>query len=250
MSDNNLDPTVVHAVIDGELPAHEHAAALEAVNGDPSASLMYSEYRRLKAAVASLPAVEVPRGTWHACTRRLDELDRNRRAERFVTRYAWALSASVFFLILGAGSWNRLTGQHLGAADVTHMAGLMSSFGSDGNGGKWLQNRVGVTTTGAALPVRLQRVEYGQAGETPMARVTLVDPQGRMFLLVWRGVEPIDGFVPLQDGSLSAGMVLNQNSVAWIQNGYHCCLYGPRDSGTLASVATWLQNGGLSIGSR
>src|ERR1019366_3102183 len=128
MSENNLDPTILHAVIDGELPPHEHEAALEAINADPGASLLHAEFRRLKTAVASLPTVDVPSGAWKSCTRRLDELDRNRKAERFVTRYAWALSASVFFLILGAGSWNRLTGQHLGASDVTHMASVLSPF--------------------------------------------------------------------------------------------------------------------------
>ena len=250
MSENNLDPTILHAVIDGELPPHEHEAALEAINADPGASLLHAEFRRLKTAVASLPTVDVPSGAWKSCTRRLDELDRNRKAERFVTRYAWALSASVFFLILGAGSWNRLTGQHLGASDVTHMASVLSApdhAADTAKVGKWLQDRVGpVSLNNMAVRPPLS-AEYGQAGDTPMARLVLADPQGRMALYIWRGSDPIDGFVPLHGGPLNAGRMLNQNCVSWVQDGCHLVLVGPRDVDDLARVATGISNGAVSV---
>ncbi|MHB8636019.1 MAG: hypothetical protein ACYC96_06055 [Fimbriimonadaceae bacterium] len=251
MSETNQDPTIVHAVVDGELTPHEHAAALEAINADAGASLLHAEYRRLKAAVAALPEVEVPANAWRSCKRRLDELDRNRKAERFVTRYAWGLSASIFFLILGAGSWNRLTGQHLGASDVTHMASMFGSFDraakpNTANVGKWLQDRVGVTLNTASVRQPLS-AEFGQAGETPMARLVLADAQGRMALYIWRGNDPIEGFVPVNGGPLNAGRVLNQNCVVWVQGGCHLVLVGPRDIDDLARVATALSDGGVSL---
>ena len=250
-----MDPTILHAVIDGELEPHEYAAALEAINDDPSASLLHTEFRRLKTAVGSLPTVDVPQGVWRTCTRRLDELDRNRKAERFVTRYAWALSASVFMLILGAGSWNRFTGQHLGAGDVSHMASVLSPFDRAGkpdtaNVGKWLQDRVGPVSLNNLAVRPPVSAEYGQAAGTPMARLILADPQGRMALYIWRGSDPVDGFVPLHGGPLSSGRMLNQNCVAWIQSDCHLVLVGPRDVDDLAKVATGMSEGAVSIGSK
>src|SRR5665213_4428232 len=126
MSERKLDPITLHALIDGELPPDEHAIALEATNADSNAGLMYTEYRRLKEAVSLLPTIDAPHAAWKRCVNRLDEIERSRKAERFVTRYAWGMTAAVFFLIVGAGAWNRLTGQHMGAGDVTHMASLLS----------------------------------------------------------------------------------------------------------------------------
>jgi|SRR5579862_1699908 len=252
MSEMNLDPTIVHAVVDGELPPHELAAALESINADPRTSLLHAEYRRLKSAVASLPAVDVPSNAWRSCTRRLDELDRNRRAERFVTRYAWAMSASVFFLILGAGAWNRFTGQHLGASEVTHMASMLSPFEraetpTKANVGKWLQDRVGPVQLNTSAVGQPRSAEYGQAGETPMARIILVDQEGAMALYIWRGSDPIEGFEPLNGGPLYSGRVLNQNSVAWIRDGHHLVLVGQRDTDDLARVATGLSQVAVTI---
>jgi anti-sigma factor RsiW len=240
-------------VVDGELPPQEHAAALESINADPGAALLHAEYRRLKSAVGSLPAVEVPSAAWKSCTRRLDELDRNRKAERFVTRYAWAMSASVFFLILGAGAWNRFTGQHLGASDVTHMASMLSPFEradkpNTTDVGKWLQDRVGrpvPLNTSAVL--RLLSAEYGQAGDIPMARLVYADPQGAVTLYIWRGGDPIEDLDPLPGSSLNSGRVLNQNCVAWIQDGVHFVLVGQREVSDLARTADGLRQATVSI---
>lgn len=243
MIDKNLDPTIVHAAIDGELEPQEHAATLDAISADPAASALYAEYRRLKFAVSALPQADVPKGAWRSCTRRLDEIDRNRRAERFVTRYAWAMSAGVFLLIVGAGSWNRLTGQHLNPGDVAHMASVLSPFDrtqrpDTATVGKWLQDRVG--TSNITLPRPPLSAEYGQAGETRLARLVLADPYGEMVLYVWRGTDPLDGFEPVAGTGLSAGSVLNQNAVEWMRDGCHFVLVGPRDINGLARAAASL----------
>lgn len=250
MSETNLDLTIVHAVVDGELPPTELASALEAIKANPSASFYYGEYRRLKVTVSGLSQPELPPGAWKNCTRRLDEIDRSRKAERFVTRYAWAMSASVFLLIVGAGSWNRLTGQHLGAGDVAHMASVLSPIDRSqrtdtASVGKWLQDRVG--TSLGTLPHAPVSAEYGQAGETPMARLVLADPQGRMALYIWRGSDPIEGFEPVQGSELSSGTVYNQNAVSWVKDGCHFVLVGRRDVDSLAQVGTLLSHSATTI---
>ncbi|HLK15811.1 MAG TPA: hypothetical protein VKT78_13490 [Fimbriimonadaceae bacterium] len=240
MSELNIDPTILHAAIDGELPTHEHAAALAAISADPAASVQYAEYRRLKDSLGSLPPVDVPAGVWKGCTRRLDELDRNRKAERFVTRYAWGLCASVFLLIMGAGSWNRLTGQHLGASDVTHVAGVINPLGpavgsNSGDVGKWLQPEKPLRSS----HVRAVGIRPPQAMGTPTMCYLLADNHGFMTLYKWPGTDPIDGdgYSHVEGTQFSAGRVLDQPSVAWVKDGFHHVLTGPREVEELERVA-------------
>ncbi len=144
MTEKNLDPMTLQALIDGELPPEEHDAALETANMTLKLQVCCTpNILASKKPSEPSPTVDIPHDGWKRCVKRLDDIDRSRKAERFVTKYAWAMSLCVFLLIVGAGSWNRLTGQHMGAGDVSHMASLLSPLvhtenPQSGQVGKWL----------------------------------------------------------------------------------------------------------------
>ncbi|MBV6459286.1 MAG: hypothetical protein HONBIEJF_02431 [Fimbriimonadaceae bacterium] len=66
---------------------------------------------------------------WDKCRGRLDEIDRLKRTERFVGKYAWALCGLFFIAITSAGVLNRLDpSRSMRSSEVASMFSSLSPF--------------------------------------------------------------------------------------------------------------------------
>src|SRR5690349_7885295 len=94
------DPKQLHALADEELTPAEASVVRESLKHDPQAAAEYSAILNLKDIVRSNALQHSDEEVWKACVRRLDGIDKTRRVEGFVGRYAWALCGAMFLFIL------------------------------------------------------------------------------------------------------------------------------------------------------
>src|SRR5438045_8964116 len=116
------------------------------------------------------------------CCKRLDEIDRTKRVEGFVGRYAWAICSIFICLIFGAAWLNRMGGGGLNASDVAKAASTLApisaprSQNSDAKR-QWLQQNLE-----RAMPVQPDMISVvgGAAGYLEDGRkITRADRQDR-----------------------------------------------------------------------
>lgn len=120
-----IDRLDLHAVADGQL-APERRAELEAqLAGDPAAQKELDSILAMKSMLKSNAETPECAELWRACRSRLDELDKARRVENFVGRYAWGICGSFLVLILVAGVFQRSRSGHVASNEVSsYVAGL------------------------------------------------------------------------------------------------------------------------------
>jgi intracellular sulfur oxidation DsrE/DsrF family protein len=104
----DLTPQELHALVDGELPADQQAAALEALRQDPQLAREVCELRQLKAQVQA--AYPLPEST---------------REERRSHASRWAVAASLVLAMLVSG----ISGWQLNEAAVSERLVLLDSDG-------------------------------------------------------------------------------------------------------------------------
>jgi hypothetical protein len=245
MAEKRIDSETLHAFIDGELPAAERSAAMTAIQEDPKASLDHAIYVSLKNATTTLPAPQYPEGAWKQCVRRLDDIDRTRRTEHFVSRYAWVMCGAIFLLILGAGGVNRLRGQSFDSNEMSHIASSLiptSKATDTANVGKWLQDQVGATPVPHLEAVTIVRAEAGFVDDHQVARLILRDSKGLMTLYIVQGDEALDGLETLQNTNFHVVPFSNGSCLAWSAQGSTMSLSGERDPESLAQVAGVIGN--------
>jgi anti-sigma factor RsiW len=92
----------LHALADGELDKGEAKLLREALRDDPQAQAEYEVILNFKEMVVQQSVRHEAEDCWKACQVRMNEIDRSRRVESFVGRYAWAMCAVFFVLILGS----------------------------------------------------------------------------------------------------------------------------------------------------
>ncbi|HWD39338.1 MAG TPA: hypothetical protein VG944_10845 [Fimbriimonas sp.] len=94
----------LHALVDGHLPSSEAAKVREWVKSDPRAQAEFEAISNLKEYVSTHSLRYESEECWKACVVRLNGLDRSRKVEGFVGRYAWAL-CSIFFASIFVGHY-------------------------------------------------------------------------------------------------------------------------------------------------
>ncbi len=111
---------------DGELSPQELAELQEELNSDPTASAEYQSILQMKAALQGMRSeAENTDSLWSECRDRFDEIDRTRRVESFVGKYAWGICGVFFLAIAMGGFFNRANIKPVKPADVpSYVAGI------------------------------------------------------------------------------------------------------------------------------
>jgi anti-sigma factor RsiW len=234
----------IHALADGELTGEEQARVQERLGRCEKSQAEYAAVKNLKATLDSKCASVTCEETWQKCRKRMNELDKARRTENFVTKYAWGICSMFFVLILGAAMLNRTAGPGLRAMDVARMsAGMMTVPGPKSQNmpdkQRWVQETLQARVPVAETPLY---VKSGAKGVTQdgrqVVRLDLLDDRGDLSLIVVERAQKVDDFTRVQGNSNYLGGSINgMNCVTWSDGGSAFLLVGDRSLPELCSVA-------------
>ena len=242
-----IDPIELNALADGELSPKEAEALRRRLEASPEDLAAYDSIVRVKQLLSTHSERVECRTEWKACVGRLDELDRTRRAERFVGRYAWVL-CGVFFLAITAGgltSRDRKS-DSVTVSDLSRVATILNPRQTppiqNEAREKLLDDLLGEARQ-SVDPRRMDIVGYsaGHLDGRPVTAFTLRDPNGTFGLLVLPGVLDLEGTAPLSDRAYKMGHLQGLNCIAWTDGQSTFSVVGDRAYEDLVAVATALQ---------
>jgi anti-sigma factor RsiW len=234
----------VHALLDDELPAEERAKIQERLKSCDKTQAEYYAVHELKAALATKCLEPECEEVWQKCTKRLDAIDRTKRVESFVSRYAWGICSLFFCFIIGAAVMNRLNGNSLKAGDVERVSASLTPLSAPRSQAtdekrRWLQENL--DNSMVLQPGRITLIGGGAGFLTDGRKITRADLQdrdGRLRLYVIQSAGAIDGTEKVGDQSqYSAGRLNNLNCVAWTDHGCAYLLTADRPVDSLVQAA-------------
>lgn len=245
-----IDPIELHAFADGELSAEREAVLRKQLAESPQAQAELQSILALKKALREKCLAAECRQEWSACIGRLNELDRSRRAERFVGRYAWAL-CGVFLITILAGGLTSRNGRSdsVSMSDISRIATTLAPSRTppmqDEARERWLDELLGQARK-SVDPNRVRILGYsgGELDGRPVNVFSLQDGRGKFALLVMPGVFNLEGTQELpQDRGFKLGHLQGLNCVVWTDGHNTLAVVGKRTYEDLVQVATGLQQG-------
>lgn len=244
-----IEPTQLHALADGELAPTEAQALRNALRGDPRAAAEVDAVLNLKDLLARNAVAHVNPEAWKACVTRLDAVDKTRRVEGFVGRYAWALCGALFLFILsGRVAMRNVQGDAAVTHDVMSVFGSSSRPVSEGFRRATEADRALLSEVGRNLDrkeIQVFAPLYGRVHDLPAVQIPMRDRGGDLVLTHVAGDLDLQDTAPLPaNPALSTGLVDGQNCVVWKSHGETWLLNpvnGPRSLNSLSEVAARIQ---------
>ena len=235
------EPTQLHALADGELDAREAQALRDALRDDPRAAAEVDAILNLKDLVAKHAAVLAEPEVWKACVARLDAVDKTRRVEGFVGRYAWALCGALFLFILsGRVAMRNAQGDSGRVRDVASIFGPgraaspRSRLQNEADQALLRQVRQSLDPREIQVGVPLRGLVMGR----PALRVPMRDRRGDLALTRIEGTLNLEDTSPTTlDPALSVGVMGGQSCLVWHAGGGTLVLSGDRSADALREVA-------------
>lgn len=227
----------MHALADGQLEGAAKQAAEAARDADPALRAEFDSISILKQALQSKAEPITCAETWQKCRGRLEELEKRKRVEGFVGRYAWGLCSVFFVAILGAAMFNRSNGDGLRTGDAARMLSSLAPISRNG-GTASVEMRDWIRKTNSSPEIRLVGVAQGSYNGHPVAVYQLQDADGDLAALEIRGVNKVEGVEPmLENNRFSVGKLNNTNCVTWVEGSSTLFLVAERPYEELARVA-------------
>jgi anti-sigma factor RsiW len=236
---------LMSSLADGMLSADERAVAERKLADDPAARIEFEWAVLLKRSVGTHCRHVDASEEWEAAKARLDEIDRVKRAERFVGKYSWALCGVFLVAIVSAAAFNRGVSRPLGSA---HVAGLFSGLrvepaASESQAMESVRRNLGeVPRPVAKLPGRVTHVACGYIDGRRAVRLSLEDGLGRMTFFSLQSTTSID-VLQQAEGDYKLGLLGGVPAVAWSDNGYLLILAGDRGTEALIRAAESMRSG-------
>lgn len=234
----NREIELMHAYADGELSAAEAAEAKKLMESNPQYRAEYEWALSLKSALANgCKPIENEEG-WKACVGRLNELDRVKRAESFVGKYAWAFCAALMVIIVSGGVASRAVNSKV--VSSTQIASVLDPIGSgiavssdrmpDISGSRQLNlQNFSLTSSVAGHLENRQFVRYGLRDRNGL---------GGLAIVVVAGADRVEGVDnPTATKGIFKGQLNGVNCVSWKLGTNTCILFGERTPDELVSLA-------------
>lgn len=236
----------VHALIDDELDGQTRKAVREHMQTCAVCQAEWEAVREVKTVVVTKCVQPDCAEVWAQCTKRLSEIDRTRKVESYVGRYAWAACAGLFVVVLGAAAMNRFNGNDLRTDDVARISSSLAPISAPRSQAlddkrHWLQNNLD-----QAMPMKSNTLNViggamGYFHGRKIARADLEDGQGLVDLFVVHTSNGVDGVEPLEaHGQFSGGRINDLNCITWTDHGNAYMLIGKRPIDGLVDVAATL----------
>lgn len=238
------EPQQLHAFADGELTPMEANALREALKTDPRDAAEVDAVLNLKDLVAKNAVVHNDAEAWKGCLHRLDAIDKTRRVEGFVGRYAWALCGALFlFIVSGRAAMRNVQGDTARTQDLARIFGSPAPV-TDATRAKSKLYEAILGQVGSKLDPK--EIEVGQpvrgfVHDLPAAQAPLRDRQGDLVLTRIGGLLNLQDTTPLAaNPELSVGVSNGENCLVWHANGETWVLNGHRSVNALNEVASRL----------
>ncbi|RYG63446.1 hypothetical protein EON77_20925, partial [bacterium] len=239
------DPKQLHAFADGELTPIEANALRETLKADPSAAAEVDAVLNLKDFLAKNSVRHTDDEVWKGCLRRLDGIDKTRRVEGFVGRYAWALCGALFLFILsGRAAMRNVQGDSARTADLARVFGGSAAPVTAQNRAQsklyaQILGEVGRNLDPSEIEIGVPT--RGMVHDFPAAQVAMRDRRGDLVLTRIGGMLNIQDTAPMAaNPDLAVGVVDGENCVVWHRNGETWVVNGRRSVEALGAVAARL----------
>ncbi|HRF58395.1 MAG TPA: hypothetical protein PLH94_00610 [Fimbriimonadaceae bacterium] len=235
----------IHALADGELSAQEQVRVRDRIESDPRAKAEFVAVTLVKSTVQTRCVPVANDEVWSACRERLDAIDKTKRVEGFVGRYAWALCLGFLIMIVGAASFNRMPNrQSVDTGDMARMvAGMtpipMPTQKPPAEVQRWAERQLdGAPVQLPAESMQVQSLSRGLYEGRRAMMVRLADARGSVALLVVEDTHSVEGMQGASDARLFGhGQVDGMNCISWVEDGVACLLVGARPPMELEGIA-------------
>lgn len=231
----------IHRLVDGECSAAEQDEAIRQLQCCAASKAEYETIGLLKETVSKC-CKEVPNDElWKSCCKRLDAIDKSKRAESFISKHAWGLCTVFAAIIVGGAYLNRISpGNGLTPQEATQStANLSYSAINPGSIGSWLQEKFGKKPIDVSAngPLQVEEGAYGTINGRRVANLRLRDAKGSLSLILVGSAtgEP-------NKADLCETQVQSMNAVCWEQNGMSMMLVGNRQYDELKAIAGTIRN--------
>jgi len=229
---------LMHAYADGELSASEAAEAKRLLETDAQCRAEYQWALSLKSALASgCKPIENEEG-WKSCVGRLDELDRVKRAEGFVGKYAWVFCGALMLIIISGGITSRAMNSKV--VSSTQIASVLDPTGSG-----IAVSRDRMPDISAARQLNLQSFTLtssvgGYLESREFIRYGLRDQNGLggLSVVIVAGADRVEGVdTETTNPGIKSGQMNGVNCVTWNLGNNTCILFGERTPDELVTLA-------------
>jgi hypothetical protein len=236
-----IDRLDIHAFADRELAPDELTRLEREIASSPEATRELQAIQSLKSCLLTKLEAPQPGEVWKICSERLDELDRVKKAESFVGKYAWALSALLFAVILGGGLLNRARGYSVNMANVATFNSDLTSWGAPRitqpeKLRSWISNQTGQRPTLHVDPDKVVALAISDQPQGRVVRLRMRDNLGLVDLMIIPNVSGIDGVRPM-GGGMFMGQVNGFNCVTWPDSGCEVLVIGSQEPAQLQQFA-------------
>jgi anti-sigma factor RsiW len=236
----------LHALADGEATESPSQELRDRIERDPACAAEYAAIQNLKDFVRGNVRNHREEESWKSCVKRLNEIDKTRRVENFVGRYAWALCGVAFVAIVGGGLLNHARPTQM---DGTDLSSVMASFGPARSPGvsqpddvkRWINGLLGRARQ-SIDPSRMvvRSAAEGSLEGHRMLQLQMRDASGDLILVVLEGNANFADLQPLPDPHYHGGRMNGLNCISWSKGGVSMVLFGQRTHDDLANVANRL----------
>jgi anti-sigma factor RsiW len=239
-----MDLMRLHALADGEVTPAERAEIEAQLATCERSSQEYQAIVKFKRSLSGRSVDADTTELWKHCVRRLDDMDRAKTAESFVTRYAWALCSVFFLVILAGGILNRSNPDTVRTGDVArYVASLVPvpnlAPTSPNSARAFVEDAVGEP----AVQLSLDRVVVTGAAQANIegrrvVSLRLRDEMGDVALVVIPNAKHVEGTERKSDGGFAEGQIEGMNCVLWNDCGAMMMLVADRSTGELQLLAS------------
>lgn len=230
-----IEKSDLHALADGELSVEEKARLSAKLEANPRAQAEYQQIISLKSALRASAKMPECDELWKACQGRLDELEKTKRVETFVGKYAWGICGVFFMAIAIGGVMNRSASRGVQPNDVAgYMAGIsLSTPPKTQNQAELnpaLKQIVGEAFT--ERPATMVVTAIGSNNEpgqrTEFARLS--DAFGSVAVVALIDVKQVEGLWDYEENSnFKCAKIDGANAMFWTRNdGIICMVIGQR----------------------
>lgn len=238
----------IHALADGQLEGNERAEVEARMKCCDRSQAEYIAVQDLRETLQSKCVPITCEDTWRRCQGRLRELERTKKVESFVGRYAWGLCSVFVVAFVMAASMNRMGGTSLSTGDVARASSTLIPFGAPRSQApddqrKWLEGVMNGPMPSQPESVQVLGGASGVINGHKMVRINLVDSIGAMAFFMMEDVQRIDDAESTSKHGFALCKVNGSNAVGWTEGNRSFLLIGERPMDDLEVIATAIRAG-------
>jgi hypothetical protein len=244
-----IDRNELHSLADDELSAERSAELLALMSENPHAQREFEAIRAVKQCLKANSTIEDSPELWSRCQSRLDEIDKSRRIEGFVGRYAWGICGVFFIAIAMGGFFNRFLMKSVDTGQVAGYVAAMSPIPVSQSRNQGELDPVFKQILGESFNSRPPEIRVTAVGanNTPGNRLTFMqldDGFGPVAVVALHDVQNVSGLYEYeQDSRFKYAQIDGVSALFWNRSdGVICVAFGNRDYSEIYRIVTTISD--------